>query len=117
MGHFGRKAISLAWHVVALPALVLNYLGQAALALHNPVMHQSDADPFSSMVPQGWPTLALVELATMATVIAWQALISGVFSLTAQAQQLVFFSEVPRDTYEPAQRGQAYVRGCRIAAS
>ena len=109
MGHFGRKAISLAWHVVALPALVLNYLGQAALAMHNPVLYQSDADPFFSMVPQGWPTLALVVLATMATVIASQALISGVFSLTAQAQQLHFLPKFLVIHTSRHERGQVYV--------
>jgi KUP system potassium uptake protein len=109
MGHFGRTAMSLAWHVVALPALVLNYLGQAALAMHNPVLYQSDADPFFSMVPQGWPTLALVVLATMATVIASQALISGVFSLTAQAQQLHFLPKFLVIHTSRHERGQVYV--------
>ena len=109
MGHFGRKAISLAWHVVALPALVLNYLGQAALSMHNPVMYQSDADPFFSMAPHGWPTLALVVLATMATVIASQALISAVFSLTTQAQQLDFFPKFLVIHTSRHERGQVYV--------
>ena len=109
MGHFGRKAISLAWHAVALPALALNYLGQGALAMHNPVLYQSDADPLFSMVPQGWPTLALVVLATLATVIASQALISGVFSLTAQAQQLNFFPKFLVMHTSRDERGQVYV--------
>ncbi len=90
MGHFGRPAISLAWHTIALPALLLNYLGQTAVTLTDPRRYQEDADPFFSMVPTGLPMVLLVVLATMATVIASQALISGVFSLTAQAQQLEF---------------------------
>ena len=77
--------------------------------MHNPVMYQSDADPFFSMVPHGWPTLALVVLATMATVIASQALISAVFSLTAQAQQLNFFPKLLVIHTSRHERGQVYV--------
>ena len=85
MGHFTRGAIARAWLFVAMPALVLNYLGQGALVL------QSNKVPdnlFFSMVPSGWLTIALVILATLATIIASQAIISGVFSLTRQAIQL-----------------------------
>lgn len=84
MGHFGRKPISLAWICVVLPALVLNYFGQGALLLHNPRTVES---PFYLLVPQ--PLLIpVVIIATLATVIASQAVISGAYSVTAQAQNL-----------------------------
>jgi KUP system potassium uptake protein len=108
MGHFGRAAISRAWHAVALPALVVNYLGQGALALRNPEAFQTN-NPFFLMVPDGWPTVALVILATLATVIASQALISGVFSLTAQAQELNFFPKFNVLHTSRNERGQVYV--------
>ncbi len=108
MGHFSRKAISLAWHFVALPALLLNYLGQAGLALQNPHYFQTNS-PFFLMVPQGWATIALVALATVATVIASQALISGVFSLTAQAQELNYFPRFTVHHTSREERGQVYV--------
>ena len=86
MGHFGRVPIRLAWFIVALPALVLNYFGQAALLI-------TDAsaldNPFYQLAP-GWAHYPLVILAAIATVIAAQAIISGVFSLTQQAIQLGF---------------------------
>jgi KUP system potassium uptake protein len=108
MGHFSRSAIARAWHAVALPALVLNYLGQGALALRNPSAFQTN-NPFFLMVPPGWPTLVLVVLATLATVIASQALISGVFSLTAQAQELSFFPKFTVRHTSRNERGQVYV--------
>ncbi len=108
MGHFSRRAISLAWHGVALPALLLNYLGQAALALRQPEHFQTN-NPFFLMVPQGWPTIALVALATAATVIASQALISGVFSLTAQAQELGYIPKFLVMHTSRHERGQVYV--------
>jgi KUP system potassium uptake protein len=86
MGHFGRPAISRAWHFIVLPSLMLNYLGLAAIAIRHPGASREGI--FFQMVPQGIPTLLLVVLATLATIIASQALISGVFSLTAQARDL-----------------------------
>lgn len=109
MGHFSHKAISIAWHGLALPCLVLNYLGQAALVLPSPALYQDERDPFFSMVPDGWATAALVGLATMATVIASQALISGVFSLTAQAQELEFLPRFHVKHTSREERGQVYV--------
>ena len=84
MGHFGRFPIRLAWFALVLPALLLNYFGQAALMLLHPELaHQ----PFFNLAP-GWALYPLVILATLATVIASQAIISGAFSLTRQAVQL-----------------------------
>ncbi|RYZ72217.1 MAG: potassium transporter Kup, partial [Proteobacteria bacterium] len=84
MGHFGKSPIRMAWFWVVLPALLLNYFGQGALLLHNP---SAAANPFYLLAPT-WMLVPLVCLATMAAVIASQALISGVFSLTRQAIQL-----------------------------
>lgn len=84
MGHFGRFPIRLAWFALALPALLLNYFGQAALILLHPERSQQ---PFFNLAP-GWALYPLVLLATVATVIASQAVISGAFSLTRQAVQL-----------------------------
>ncbi len=81
MGHFGRKPLQLGWTYVVFPALVINYLGQGALILSDP---KAIANPFFMMAPD-WSLYPLVILVTMATVIASQALISGVFSLTRQA--------------------------------
>ena len=84
MGHFGRKPIRLAWFTVAMPALTLNYFGQGALLLENP---DAVKNPFFMMAPD-WALVPLVILATMATVIASQALITGAFSVTKQVIQL-----------------------------
>ena len=91
MGHFGRRPIRLAWYGLVLPALVLNYFGQGALALLNP---QAVASPFYLMAPD-WALTSLVLLATAAAIIASQAVISGVFTVTHQAIQLGF---LPRMT-------------------
>ncbi|MBO9469103.1 potassium transporter Kup [Endozoicomonas sp. G2_2] len=88
MGHFGLAPIRLAWFFLVLPALVLNYFGQGAMMLENPEITQ----PFYQMAP-GWALYPVVGLATLATVIASQAVISGVFSLTRQAVQL---GQLPR---------------------
>jgi KUP system potassium uptake protein len=106
MGHFGARPIRLAWFVVVFPALLAAYFGQGALVLADP----STADnPFYLMVPSGWPSFGLVLLASLATVIASQALISGVFSLTQQAVQLGFLPRVSiRHTARDAE-GQVYV--------
>lgn len=106
MGHFGRRPIQAAWLFVALPGLVLCYFGQGALILGDPSL---STRAFFSMVPAGAPTIALVLLATVSTVIASQALISGVFSLTRQGIQLGYFPRVAvRHTSNEAE-GQIYV--------
>jgi KUP system potassium uptake protein len=84
LGHFGRKPIQTAWFALVFPALVLNYLGQGALVLQTP---SAVSDPFFLMVP-AWALPGLVILATVATVIASQAVITGAFSMTRQAIQL-----------------------------
>ncbi len=84
MGHFGRKPIQVAWFVFVLPALALNYLGQGALVLKDP---SAISNPFFLLAPD-WALLPLVILATSATVIASQAVITGAFSLVRQAIQL-----------------------------
>ena len=84
MGHFGRFPIRLAWFTLVLPALLLNYFGQAALILHDPGQAYQ---PFFNLAPK-WALYPLVLFATLATVIASQAVISGAFSLTRQAVQL-----------------------------
>ena len=106
MGHFGSRPIRLSWFILVSPALVLSYLGQGALVLRDPAALKN---PFFSMVPNGPLTYALVVLAAMATTIASQALISGVFSLTHQAVQLGLFPRVTvRHTSDDAE-GQIYV--------
>ncbi|CAN0621296.1 putative potassium transport system protein kup [Burkholderia multivorans] len=89
MGHFGARPIRLAAYVLVMPSLVLNYFGQGALLIRNP---QAIENPFFLLAPE-WALLPLVVLATVATVIASQAVISGAYSLTAQAIQLGY---VPR---------------------
>jgi KUP system potassium uptake protein len=105
MGHFGRMPIRLAWFVVALPALVLNYFGQAALLMSDA---RAIENPFYQLAPD-WMHYALVAFATVATVIASQAIISGVFSLTQQSIQLGFLPRMQiRHTHSSA-IGQIYV--------
>ncbi len=84
LGHFGRRPIILAWYVLVLPSLLLNYLGQGALLLRDP---SAAAQPFYNLLPH-WAIYPMVALSTAATVIASQALISGAFSLTRQAVNL-----------------------------
>src|SRR6478672_7478735 len=86
MGHFGRVPIRLAWFAIALPALVLNYFGQAGLLITDPTALEN---PFYQLAPD-WAQYPLVAFSTVATVIASQAIISGVFSLTQQSIQLGF---------------------------
>jgi KUP system potassium uptake protein len=105
MGHFGRKAISLSWLYVALPCLVINYMGQGALLLNHP---EAIANPFYLMAP-GWARLPLVILATAATVIASQAVISGAFSVTQQAVQLGFLPRLHIVNTSAKAAGQIYV--------
>ena len=84
MGHFGRLPIRLGWFAVVLPALILNYFGQGALLLSDP---QAIENPFYLLAP-GWLHYPMVAFATVATIIASQAIISGAYSLTQQAIQL-----------------------------
>ena len=105
MGHFGRGAIRTAWFAIALPALILNYLGQTALIVANPA---AAADPFYGLAP-GWAHYPLIAFATAATVIASQAIISGVFSLTQQSIQLGFLPRISVRHTASDERGQVYV--------
>jgi KUP system potassium uptake protein len=108
MGHFGARPIRVAWLVLAMPALVLCYFGQGAQMLADPA---TVANPFFALVPVGIWTYALVALSALATIIASQALITGVYSLTHQAIQLGLFPRVEiRHTSEHAE-GQIYVPG------
>jgi KUP system potassium uptake protein len=105
MGHFGRPAIGRAWFFFVFPALTLNYLGQAGLILTRP---DAVANPFFLLLPE-WARLPMVVLATMATVIASQAVISGAFSVTRQAMQLGFLpAQRVKQTSEHA-GGQVYL--------
>ncbi len=105
MGHFGAGPIRRGWFSLVFPALALNYLGQGALLMHQPELAHA---PFFQMAP-GWATLPLVLLATAATVIASQALITGTYSLTLSAVQLGYLPRLSiRHTSEHA-RGQIYI--------
>jgi KUP system potassium uptake protein len=106
LGHFGRLPIRVAWFGLAMPALILNYFGQGALLLRDT---HTRASPFFALVPLGPWTYALVALAAAATIIASQALISGVFSLTQQAVQLGFFPRVTITHTSRDTEGQIYV--------
>ena len=105
MGHFGAGPIRLGWFGLVFPALILNYFGQGALLIGNP---DAIENPFFLLAPD-WAVLPLVVLATMATVIASQALISGAYSLTSQAIQLGFLPRQRVDHTSPKQSGQIYV--------
>jgi KUP system potassium uptake protein len=106
MGHFGRKPIMAGWYAMVLPALLLNYWGQGAFLLRNPAAVNSKF--FFLMVPEALK-LTLVVLATMATIIASQALISGVFSLTQQAVQLDYLPRISIYHTSHHHSGQIYV--------
>jgi KUP system potassium uptake protein len=105
MGHFGRRPIAVAWYAVVLPGLVLNYFGQAALLIDDPASIES---PFYRLAPD-WAVTPLAVLATMASVIASQALISGAFSLTVQAVQLDYLPRVRILHTSGEHQGQVYV--------
>ncbi|MEY4643335.1 MAG: hypothetical protein RLZZ596_166 [Pseudomonadota bacterium] len=105
MGHFGRKPIRLAWFSIVMPALTLNYFGQGALLLQNP---EAVKNPFYMMAPD-WALLPLVGLATMATVIASQALISGAFSVTKQVIQLGYLPRLQINHTSIRDTGQIYI--------
>jgi KUP system potassium uptake protein len=107
MGHFGKRPIRLAWFVVVLPALVLNYFGQGALLLDHP---EAARNPFYSLVP-GWALYPMVGVATAAAVVASQALISGAFSLTRQAVQLGYCPRVTIRHTSVTEIGQIYLPG------
>ncbi len=105
MGHFGAYPIRLAWYGLALPSLVVNYLGQGALILRIPA---SASRPFYTMVPD-WGLYPMVILATLATIVAAQALISAVFSLTRQASQLGLSPRVLTKHTSSSSAGQIYL--------
>ena len=105
IGHFGTAPIRLTWFAVVLPALVLNYFGQGALLLVEP---EAAANPFYHMVPT-WALYPMVALATMAAVIASQAIISGAFSLTLQAIQLGYSPRLKVNYTSARVIGQIYV--------
>ena len=105
MGHFGKKPIRVAWFAVVMPALTLNYFGQGALLLKNPAAVKN---PFFLMAPD-WALVPLVVLATMATVIASQALISGAFSVTKQVIQLGYLPRLQVQHTSVKETGQIYL--------
>ncbi|XAH23438.1 potassium transporter Kup [Xylophilus sp. GW821-FHT01B05] len=105
LGHFGKRPIRLAWFAVAMPALTLNYFGQGALLLADPSAVQN---PFFRMAPE-WALIPLVLLATMATVIASQALISGAFSITKQVIQLGYLPRLNIQHTSVREAGQIYI--------
>jgi len=105
MGHFGKAPIRLGWICVVMPALVLNYFGQGALLIENPA---AITNPFYLMAP-AWSLLPLVAIATAATVIASQAVISGVFSVTTQAVSLGLLPRLRVEHSSADNAGQIYV--------
>jgi KUP system potassium uptake protein len=105
MGHIGRNPIRASWYGLVLPALLLNYAGQVALYLGDPAM---DGNPFFRLAP-AWSIYPLVGLATIATIIASQAIITGSFSLTRQAMQLGWFPGVRIRQTSSEEYGQIYV--------
>lgn len=105
MGHFGRRPIRMSWFLVAFPALTINYLGQGALILDNPA---AISNPFYLLAPT-WSRLPLVVLATFATVIASQAVISGAFSVSRQAVRLGFLPQLTVRQTSSLESGQIYV--------
>ena len=105
MGHFGRTAIRIGFYALVLPSLVLNYFGQGAAVLADPTAAQS---PFYSLAP-GWTLYPMLILATMAAVIASQALISGVFSVTRQAMQLGYWPRLRVLHTSAREEGQIYI--------
>jgi KUP system potassium uptake protein len=105
MGHFGRRAIGWSWLTLVYPCLMLNYLGQGALLLDHPT---AASNPFYLMAPD-WARLPLVMLATAATIIASQAVISGAFSVTHQAVQLGFLPRLRTEHTSEKALGQIYI--------
>lgn len=107
MGHFGARPIRLAWFFLVLPALALNYLGQGALLILNPVAVQN---PFFRLFPH-WATIPMVVVSGMATVIASQAVISGAYSATRQASLLGYLPRLTITHTSAAESGQIYLPG------
>ncbi|VDZ75796.1 kup system potassium uptake protein [Atlantibacter hermannii] len=105
MGHFGKLPIRIAWFSVVLPSLVLNYFGQGALLLKTP---EAIKNPFFLLAPD-WALIPLLIIATLATVIASQAVISGVFSLTRQAVRLGYLSPMRIIHTSEMESGQIYI--------
>lgn len=105
LGHFGKKPIRLAWFFIVMPSLVLNYFGQGALLLNHP---EAVVNPFFMMAPD-WARIPLVGLATMATVIASQALITGAFSVTKQAIQMGYLPRLNIQHTSARDVGQIYL--------
>src|SRR5689334_23523164 len=105
MGHFGRRALRRAWLVLVFPALVVNYLGQGALLLDHPDALET---PFYKLSPE-WGLYPLVVLASIATIIASQAVISGAFSITRQAIQLGYLPRLEVRHTSETEIGQVYV--------
>ena len=105
LGHFGKKPIRLAWFSVVMPSLILNYFGQGALLLQNPLAVKN---PFYMMAPS-WALVPLVILATMAAVIASQALITGAFSVTKQVIQLGYLPRLRTLHTSARDAGQIYI--------
>jgi KUP system potassium uptake protein len=105
MGHFGRRPIRVAWLAVAMPALLLNYLGQGALLLHDA---EAARNPFYLLAPD-WALYPLIAIATLAAIVASQALISGAFSLTRQAVQLGYSPRVTIRHTSSREIGQIYL--------
>ncbi|MEZ5644906.1 MAG: potassium transporter Kup [Burkholderiaceae bacterium] len=105
LGHFGKKPIRVAWFSIVMPCLTINYFGQGALLLSDPA---AVSNPFFNMAPD-WALLPLVGLATMATVIASQALISGAFSVTKQAIQLGYLPRLTIRHTSVRDTGQIYI--------
>lgn len=105
MGHFGARPIRFGWYGIVMPALILNYFGQGALLLSNP---RAMDNPFYHLAPQ-WALLPLVILATLAAVIASQAVISGAFSLTSQAIQMGFAPRMKISHTSAQEIGQIYI--------
>jgi KUP system potassium uptake protein len=119
LGHFGKRPIRLAWFTVVMPALVLNYFGQGAMLLEHP---ENVRNPFYEMAPD-WALYPLIALATLATVIASQALITAAFSVTKQAMQLGYLPRLRVTHTSIRETGQIYVPfvnwalyGCIVAA-
>jgi KUP system potassium uptake protein len=105
LGHFGKRPIRLAWFAIAMPALTLNYFGQGALLLANP---EAVKNPFFMMTPE-WAQLPMVLLATAATVVASQALITGAFSVTKQVIQLGYLPRLNVQHTSVRDTGQIYI--------
>ena len=111
VGHFGRRPVRIGWFAVAMPALVINYFGQGALLLADAAAVRN---PFYLLAP-GWALLPLVVLATAATVIASQAVITGVYSITSQAIQLGYAPRMTVRHTSGAAMGQIYVPAINAA--